>query len=228
MISTQSVLVFKGENSQFDELMPVIEGSNASYQLVKTFDEARAAIAERVPAVLLMDLLVDGRDATDFLNELKSEGLSNQIVSVIFSDRKEKYVEVAALNAGADDFRVKPVNKRVFGSRLQTWLRQSACRSLTKPSSRAIGEVILDYEKFLAIVNNEPIDLQRKEFEIISLLVSKPRKVFSREEIIESLWSNQENVRERTIDVHIRNLRTKIGPRHIKTYKGIGYSYDVR
>ncbi len=228
MISTQSVLVFKGENSQFDELFSIIEGCNASFQVVETFDQARAAIAERVPAVLLMDLLVDGRDATDFLNELKSEGLSDQIVSVIFSDRKEKYVEVAALNAGADDFRVKPVNKRVFGSRLQTWLRQSACRNLTKPSSRTIGEVILDDEKFLAIVNNEPIDLQRKEFEIISLLVSKPRKVFSREEIIESLWSNRENVRERTIDVHIRNLRTKIGPRHIKTYKGIGYSYDVR
>jgi two-component system alkaline phosphatase synthesis response regulator PhoP len=174
-----------------------------------------------------LDLVLDRKDAIDLLKEMEQNAIRRYTSVVILSERKENYVHITALNSGADDFLVKPVNKRVFASRLKSWLRKHASYQGLADFSKNGREVVLDEEKFVLVVKGNEVNLQRKEFEIISLLASKPKKVFSRDEIKEMVWGDSTHVRNRTIDVHIRNLRIKIGRKYIKTYKGIGYSFDA-
>jgi len=227
MQSFTEVVCVKGLNSQFNQLSKIIESENLRVECIDKAERVISIIQNRKPALVIMDLLLDGKDAIDLLKEMEHKGLRRFCSVVILSDRRENYVEIAALNSGADDFLIKPVNKRVFISRLHAWLRS---RSTTRGAINFTEngeEIILDQEKFMLLVKGEEIILQRKEFEIISLLASKPKKVFSREEIKELVWGDpNHSVRNRTIDVHIRNLRIKIGHQYIKTYKGIGYSFD--
>jgi two-component system alkaline phosphatase synthesis response regulator PhoP len=145
---------------------------------------------------------------------------------VVFGEGDENYVEIAALNAGADDFLVKPVNKRVFASRLNAWMRRQVRSDIANGVSASNGAFNLDRDRYSLLVRNVEISLQRKEFEILALLASRPRKVFTRKEIKELVWGDVNKARNRTIDVHITNLRAKIGPDLIRTYKGVGYSFD--
>jgi two-component system alkaline phosphatase synthesis response regulator PhoP len=226
MSPNQSVLIVSGQNSQFEELIPIMEKFKLDVFTVSSSLDALEHLNSGTPNLILTDILIDNKDAIDLISDIHRIREDELASIVVFSERKEHYVEVTALNAGADDFLVKPVNKRVFESRLNAWLRHLEIRSNRQNKVRGRGDVILDEEKFSAYVKNTEVLLQRKEFEIMSLLISKPKKVFSREEIKESVWVDVQNVRNRTIDVHIRNLRSKIGSKYIKTYKGIGYSYD--
>lgn len=222
----QSVLIVTGQNTQFDELIPIMEKLKLDVFTVNSSLDALDHLNSATPNLILTDILIDNKDAIDLISDIHRIREDELASIVVFSERKEHYVEVTALNAGADDFLVKPVNKRVFESRLNAWLRHLESRTDRQNRVKGIGDVALDEEKFSAYVKNTEVLLQRKEFEIMSLLISKPKKVFSREEIKESVWVDVQNVRNRTIDVHIRNLRSKIGSKYIKTYKGIGYSYD--
>ena len=194
---------------------------------VETGQEALEHLRSEHTDLILTDIQLGKIDAIELVSQIKQqhESLDFQTI-VVFSERNENYVEVTALNAGADDFLVKPVNKRVFESRLNAWLRHFEGRVSKLKRTKGNGAVVLDEERFSVHVRNSEVVLQRKEFEIISLLISKPKKVFSRDEIKDSVWVDTQDVRNRTIDVHIRNLRSKIGSKYIKTYKGIGYSYD--
>jgi len=222
----QSVLIVAGQNSQFEEFIPILKKLNLDVFTVNSSLDALEHLSSIAPNLILTDILIDNKDAIDLISDIHRIREDELASIVVFSERKEHYVEVTALNAGADDFLVKPVNKRVFESRLNAWLRHLQIRTSRQKNYKGRGDVLLDEEKFSAYVKNKEILLQRKEFEIMSLLISKPKKVFSRDEIKESVWIDVQNVRNRTIDVHIRNLRSKIGSNYIKTYKGIGYSYD--
>lgn len=228
MKTTQSVLILKGFESQFGDLLEVIKGQCGQVNEVSNMDEAIAYLSKKSPSLILLDLIFDDDEATDFIERANHLGMLAKSLIIIFSGRQENYVEIAALNAGAADYMVKPVNKHVFASRLKSWLRQQELiqNNGLNPQDDS-NAVILDQEKYVAIVNQRPVNLQRKEFEIMALLISKPRKVFSREEIIDHIWARRDNVNTRTIDVHIRNLRAKIGSHPIKTFKGVGYCYQV-
>jgi len=225
-VPSLSVLVVEGENSQFPELMKSIERLHLPIQVVRSSTEALNVLVREAPALVLMDLLIDRKDAIDILNDIDAMNNKDGGTRVVFSERNEHYVEITALNSGADDFILKPVNHRVFASRLNAWLRHYAVRNRGNEGYIQRGDILLDEEKFAAFVKNVEVPLQRKEFEIVRLLISRPKRVFSRDEIKEQVWMNAQNVRNRTIDVHIRNLRGKLGEKYIKTYKGIGYSYD--
>lgn len=221
-----SVLIVEGVNSQFPELLRSVERLQIPFQVVNSSTEALNLLIKEAPALVLMDLLIDSKDAIDILNEIDAINSNDASTRVVFSERNEHYVEITALNSGADDFILKPVNHRVFASRLNAWLRHHAVRRKGNEGFVQRGDILLDDEKFSVFVKHIEVPLQRKEFEIMSLLVSRPKRVFSRDEIKEQVWMNAQNVRSRTIDVHIRNLRGKVGDKYIKTYKGIGYSYD--
>jgi two-component system alkaline phosphatase synthesis response regulator PhoP len=226
MFNHLSVLIVQGTNSQFSELADELSRLKLKVSVVESSSEAIDFLKNSTPNLLLLDLLIDRRDAIDVLNESGLLKRSDHCTKVVFSDRNEKYVEITSLNAGADDFLTKPVNKRVFSARLNAWLRHHLITSGKRLGQWNNGDIVLDEDKFAAFVSDKEVALQRKEFEIMQLLLSKPRKVFSREEIKENVWVEVQNVRNRTIDVHIRNLRSKLGSRYIKTYKGIGYSYE--
>ncbi|MEM9050649.1 MAG: response regulator transcription factor [Bacteroidota bacterium] len=228
MTTYSEVICVKGRNSQFPQLIKLISSEGFKVDCLDDVEHLIPTIQRRKPALVIMDLLLEDKDAIGLLKEMELKGLKSFCSVVVLSDRNENYVEITALNAGADDFMVKPVNKRVFISRLHTWLRRhSASRGVFNLNSDGEG-VILDHERYMLLVQGDEVLLQRKEFEIISLLASKPKKVFSRDEIKELVWGDPNHlVRNRTIDVHIRNLRIKIGREYIKTYKGIGYSFDT-
>jgi two-component system alkaline phosphatase synthesis response regulator PhoP len=224
MKSDLVVLIVKGQNSQFEKLVKVIEEQGYSYDCVESSTDAVKYLSEKYPVLILSDLLIDRKDAIDIMVESNRKQIGAKTKFVVFSDRREHYVEIAALKQGADDFLVKPVNKRVFASRLEAWMRWHKADNGIR-GHLSSGNLFLDNERFLAVVKGREIALQRKEFEIMSLLFSQPGKVYSRPELKSNLWTDSQNVRDRTIDVHIRNLRGKLGAHYIKTYKGVGYSF---
>ncbi|MCB0639263.1 MAG: response regulator transcription factor, partial [Lewinella sp.] len=140
---------------------------------------------------------------------------------------EEDFSQIAALETGGDDYITKPIRPRVFLSRIKALLRRSDRQFTEEEGDQvAIGDFVIDREKVVVLKGEEVIELAKKEFELLTLLVSKPGKVFSREEIFNKVWGTDVIVGNRTIDVHIRKLREKIGNHYIKTIKGIGYKFE--
>jgi two-component system alkaline phosphatase synthesis response regulator PhoP len=145
--------------------------------------------------------------------------------------RGEDYSQIAGFEAGADDYITKPIRPKVLVSRVKALLKRTSTVSTTtttvveNANTMTIGNLVIDKERYLILKDGEEMILPRKEFELLSLLVSKPGKVFTREEIYYSVWGDNVVVGDRTIDVHIRKLREKIGNDQIKTLKGIGYKF---
>lgn len=141
--------------------------------------------------------------------------------------RSEDFTQIAALDSGADDFITKPIKPAVFLSRIQALLRRHPkYKESLDGNILQLGDLVIDKEKLVLKLKDQEIHLAKKEFELLLLLVSKPGKVFSREEILQKIWGQEVIVVNRTIDVHIRKLREKLGDNYIKTLKGIGYKFD--
>jgi len=228
-MTTHPEIVFvKGENSQFTKLEKLVTSNGYKVKCVEQPEQVLAILKSRKSAVIIADLSLNGKDALDLLKEIDANRLKQYCSVIILSDRKENYVEIAAINGGADDFMVKPVNKRVFLSRLNMWIRHHLSSRGFSSVKDPNDSIVLDHDRYLLISNGNEIILKPKEFRIVSLLASKPRKVFSRDEIKDLVWdASTKKVNNRTIDVHIRNLRVKIGEDCIKTYKGFGYSFEA-
>lgn len=225
--SFKAVMV-KGKSSAFPELISVTQKAGIHCTVAEGSEEFLQIITEIRPSFLFLDLIIDSRDAVDLIRETEHLGIRDDMTIAVFGEPGDNYVEVAVLNAGADDYLVKPVNKRVFAGWLNARMRKQARLEARRGTDSAEGALPfeLDRDAFSLRVHNKEVSLQRKEFEIIALLSSKPKKVFSRKEIKNAVWGDPEGARNRTIDVHITNLRSKIGPDFIRTYKGVGYSFN--
>ena len=142
--------------------------------------------------------------------------------------RNEDYSQIAGFDVGADDYITKPIKPKVLTSRINALFRRysNGREASEKSKVTTIGDLQIDREQYLVYQAGKKISLPRKEFELLSLLASKPGKVFTRDEILERVWGSDIIVGDRTIDVHIRKLREKLGEEHIKTVKGIGYKFD--
>jgi two-component system alkaline phosphatase synthesis response regulator PhoP len=158
----------------------------------------------------------------------KIPALDNTIIAFLTA-RGEDYSQIAGFEAGADDYITKPVRPKVLVSRVKALLKRTGETTVApvvvNEHTVNVGNLVIDKERYLIRINNTEMVLPRKEFELLSLLVSKQGKVFTREEIYHSVWGENVVVGDRTIDVHIRKLREKIGNDHIKTLKGIGYKF---
>ena len=182
------------------------------------------------PHLILLDLMMPEMDGITTCEEIrKIASLQNTLIAFLTA-RGEDYSQIAGFEAGADDYITKPIRPKVLVSRVKALLKRlgSGTLEVETPVSENIvsfGNLTIDKEKYLVKVGDEEMVLPRKEFELLSLLVSKPGKVFTREEIYYSVWGDNVVVGDRTIDVHIRKLREKIGNDHIKTLKGIGYKF---
>ena len=148
------------------------------------------------------------------------------MVIVFLTARSEDYSQVAGLEAGADDYITKPIKPKVLTSKIKAALRRFKSVNSNNDFIEA-GDLVINREEYKIIYKGKDIILPRKEFELVSLLASKPQKVFEREEILNRVWGNEVIVGGRTIDVHIRKLREKIGDQHFKTVKGVGYKYVI-
>jgi two-component system alkaline phosphatase synthesis response regulator PhoP len=227
MGTNQLVLLVEGSNTQFNELQSVIIKSGFVSRRANDIATALFFARKYKPVLVLMDLGLNDKDAIDLLKDFDQHGVYNDSFAVVLSERTERYVEIAALNAGAGDFLIKPVNERVFASRLSSWIRRKTFSDKLKVKTEPENAFFLDRDRFAIMLPGGEVSLQRKEFEIISLLTSRPRKIFTRDEIKEYVWGETNRTKDRTIDVHVTNIRSKIGEKSIRTHKGLGYSFDI-
>lgn len=179
------------------------------------------------PNLVLLDVMMPGMDGIETCDIMRSIPELKNVIIAFLTARGEDYSQVAGFEAGADDYITKPIKPKVLLSRLKALLRrQGGETSSQSEHSLDQGKLVIDTEKYQVIYDGNVLDLPRKEFELISLLSSKPGKVFPREEIMNRIWGNDVVVGGRTIDVHIRKIREKIGDKSIKTIKGVGYKFD--
>ena len=197
---------------------------------VHTASSGRSGVSkarEVKPDLILLDLMMpemDGIEACDHIRRLP--GLEHTIIAFLTA-RGEDYSQVAGFEAGADDYITKPVKPKVLMSRIKALLRRRPAPEQEVPGKIEFQDLIIDPERYHVELQGEVIELPRKEFELLSLLASKPGKVFTREEIMDRIWGTVVIVGGRTIDVHIRKLREKIGDDRIKTVKGVGYKFEI-
>ncbi len=178
------------------------------------------------PDLILLDVMMPDLDGIEVCRQLREDpGFDNTMIAFLTA-RGEDYTQVAALDHGGDDFIVKPIKPNVLRSRLNALLRRKQ-RQREEENTYELGDLILDRVKFEVTLKGEPIDLAKKEFQILELLMSAPGKVFSRQEIFRKIWDSEIIVGERTIDVHVRRIREKVGDSYIKTLKGIGYKIEI-
>jgi len=193
--------------------------------------EAIKVAEKTLPDLIILDVMMPEMDGIAACEEIRRiPALQNTIIAFLTA-RGEDYSQIAGFEAGADDYITKPIRPKVLVSRVKALLKRTSTVSTTpaavveSANTLTIGNLIIDKERYLILKDGEEMILPRKEFELLSLLVSKPGKVFTREEIYYSVWGDNVVVGDRTIDVHIRKLREKIGNDQIKTLKGIGYKF---
>ncbi|QQR99222.1 MAG: response regulator transcription factor [Sphingobacteriales bacterium] len=195
---------------------------------VLTAENGRQAVEiakKEEPDIILLDVMMpdmDGIEACRTLRELPQ--FENTIIAFLTA-RTEDYSQIAGFETGADDYISKPIKPRVLISRLRALLRRYESKE-AKASTLEVGNLKIDRERYLITFNGEEMAVPRKEFELLYLLASKPGKVFKRDEILNEIWGRDIIVGDRTIDVHIRKLREKLGEDLIKTVKGIGYKFE--
>lgn len=191
----------------------------------KNGQKALELAAGSKPHLIILDIMMPGLDGIETCNQIrKMPGMQNTLI-VFLTARGEDYSQIAGFEAGADDYITKPIKPKVLISRIQALLRRF--RHIPEISGKIVTrEFVVDQEQYRVMKNNEEIILARKEFEILQLLVSRPNKVFTREEIFTEIWGEDVIVGDRTIDVHIRRIREKLGTDRIRTIKGVGYKFD--
>lgn len=174
------------------------------------------------PDLVILDVMMPGMDGVEVCEALrKISGLENTLICFLTA-RNEDYSQIAGLDAGADDYISKPIKPRVLISRINALIRR---KELTSHHNIETSDLVINREKYTVYKTGKAIHLPKKEFELLSLLASRPEIVFEREVILEKVWGTDIVVGDRTIDVHIRKLREKIGDEHIQTVKGIGYKF---
>ncbi len=196
---------------------------------VYTANNGKQAIAvaeEMHPHLILLDVMMPEMDGIETCEELRKHNtLSNTLIAFLTA-RGEDYSQIAGFDAGGDDYITKPIKPKVLISRVKALLKRVdfGISKDTEGAESPVG-IQIDRERFVVVNNGEEITLPKKEFELLALLYSRPQKVFTRDEIFSSVWGDNIIVGDRTIDVHIRKLREKIGENYIKTVKGVGYKF---
>ncbi|PRX56525.1 response regulator transcription factor [Flagellimonas meridianipacifica] len=180
---------------------------------------------KKSPHLIILDVMMPEMDGIEACEVLRNTpGLENTIITFLTA-RGEDYSQVAGFDAGADDYITKPIKPKVLVSKVKALLRRLKDEKQEIEDIVKVGNIVINREEYKIVNDGKEIILPRKEFELLSLLTSKPSKVFKREVILDKVWGNEVVVGGRTIDVHIRKLREKIGDHHFKTVKGVGYKF---
>lgn len=180
-------------------------------------------VEEYAPDLIILPVELSRSNGIEVCQKIKTGKKTSDIFVVLMSSRKEEFALIAGLESGADDFLFHPVHKRVLLGRVKALLKRKKWYNVDLNES----PFFIDSERYMIVKDGEEFYLPKKEFEILSLLFSKPNKVFSRDEIKNTIWENFEKVRGRTVDVHIRKIREKIGDGLITTVKGVGYRLEL-
>jgi two-component system, OmpR family, alkaline phosphatase synthesis response regulator PhoP len=186
--------------------------------------EALRVAKKEIPQLILLDVMMPDMDGIETCRQIREVPALKDVLVAFLSARSEDYTQIAGFEVGADDYITKPIKPRVLTSRVKALLRR--LQASGEEATMSFGEVRLDKEKHMVYVGEREISLPKKEFRLFALLSSKPGKVFTREYILDQVWGDEVVVGDRTIDVHIRKLREKIGEDYFKTVKGVGYKFE--
>lgn len=201
--------------------------SSEGYQIftAKNGVEGVALAKKKQPHLIILDVMMPEMDGIEACEVIRNtSGLENTIITFLTA-RGEDYSQVAGFEAGADDYITKPIRPKVLVSKVKALLRRLKEDNAPQEDIVKVGNIVINREEYKIVNDGKELVLPRKEFELLALLTSKPSKVFKREVILDRVWGNEVVVGGRTIDVHIRKLREKIGEDHFKTVKGVGYKF---
>lgn len=188
--------------------------------------EAVEIAKKEIPHLIILDVMMPDMDGIETCREIRELPGLKDVMIAFLTARNEDYSQIAGFEVGADDYINKPIKPRVLISRIKALLRRSGTLTPIPTNKSDMGGIKIDRERYLVMKGDLEFNLPKKEFELLDLLASKPGKVFTREVILDKVWGGDVVVGDRTIDVHIRKLREKLGEDFIKTVKGIGYKFE--
>ena len=223
-ISSIKILVVDDDPDIVEILKYNLKNSGYSVKSAGNGVEAIKKAKKFIPDIILMDVMMPEMSGIEACEEIKNIDQLSQAIIIFLSARSEDYTQISAYDAGADDYISKPVKPKILLKKISNIAKKIRPE---KNASKTIdlGSIKINKEEYTVIKDKKEILLPRKEFELLFLLATKPEKVFTREEIMNKVWGTQVIVGDRTIDVHVRKLREKIGEKHIKTLKGVGYKF---
>jgi two-component system alkaline phosphatase synthesis response regulator PhoP len=223
--SAYKILLVDDEQDILDFLKYNLE--KEGYRVITTDHGKTAVDIAKIekPDLVVLDIMMPEMDGVEVCRQLRAIPALKKTLIIFLTARSEDYSEIAAFEAGADDYIVKPIRLRAFTTRIKAFInRKGVIGALEKKAPQP--KLVIDSEKMIAIKQGEIIQWPKKEFELLSLLSSRPGRVFSRQEIFDQIWGNDQQVDEKIINVYIRKIRQKIGSEHIKTIIGKGYKFE--
>lgn len=229
MQSNNRILLVDDENDILEFLSYNLKNEGFEVLTCNDGQTALNIIDDFMPHLIVLDVMMPGMDGIETCEQIRLNSKYNNILITFLTARSEDYSQVAGLEAGADDYINKPIKPKVLVSRVKALLRRKGSEVIqidNNPGLIEISDLKIDRESYQVTLDYDDILLPRKEFEILYLLASKPGKVYNREEIFDKIWGDDVVVGGRTIDVHIRKLRKKLGRDYIVTVKGIGYKFN--
>lgn len=225
MSNTKKILIADDE----PDILEIIEFnlSGEGYQVITALngDIAIEKAKKYSPDLIILDMMMPGKNGMEVCEILRSQVAFATTIIVFLTAIKEENTEIKCFDAGADDYIVKPISPKVLTSKINALFRRLKNDG---PSVLVVGDFEIDRDKYHVKYQQQEIILARKEFELLSLLASKPSKVFLRNEILSTIWGTDVIVGDRTIDVHIRKIRQKLGIDCISTVKGVGYKFEIQ
>ncbi len=195
--------------------------------LARNGQEAVAEAKRSLPDLIVLDIMMPKMDGIEACRIMRTMPEFKNTFMVFLTARSEEYSEIAGFNVGADDYIAKPIKPRALVSRINAILRRNAPAEDITDNKLEIGDLVIDREAYLVFQRGNKVVLAKKEFELLYLLASKPGKVYTREVILKNIWEDSVVVTNRTIDVHIRKLREKLGDDCVATVKGVGYKFEA-
>jgi two-component system alkaline phosphatase synthesis response regulator PhoP len=189
-------------------------------------NDAIAISKKELPKLIILDVMMPELDGMETCRQMREIPELKDIVIAFLTARNEDYSQIAGFDVGGDDYITKPIKPRVLSSRIKALLRRSSIAVATTDENVDLGDLKIDKDRFVIVKKGIEISLPKKEFKLLTLLATKPGKVYTREFILQQVWGDEVVVGDRTIDVHIRKLREKLGDDYIKTIKGIGYKFE--
>ncbi|MFI5163866.1 MAG: response regulator transcription factor [Bacteroidia bacterium] len=223
MASPKKILVVDDEQDILEFLGYYLRKEGFQVFTANDGAEGIASAKKEIPDLIILDVMMPVMDGMETCRELRKEPFTKDITIAFLTARNEDYSQITGFDSGADDYITKPIKPSVLISRVKALLRRA--EKFQPEENHEAGGITIDHERYTVTKDGEELQFPKKEFELLALLFSKPGKVFHREDILEKVWGNNVVVGDRTIDVHIRKLREKLGDDYIQTVKGIGYKF---
>ncbi|WP_345947873.1 MULTISPECIES: response regulator transcription factor [unclassified Mucilaginibacter] len=222
----QKILIVDDEPDILELIEYNLKKEGYQVHLAHNGQEAVAEAKKVLPDLIVLDIMMPKMDGIEACRIMRTMPEFKNTFMVFLTARSEEYSEIAGFNVGADDYIAKPIKPRALVSRINAILRRNAGTDEVSDNKLEVGDLVIDRESYLVYQKGAKVVLAKKEFELLYLLASKPGKVYTRDVILKNIWEDSVVVTNRTIDVHIRKLREKLGEDYVSTVKGVGYKFE--